>query len=110
VTALASRDLNDTSRKFRRSGLTKEQVFRLWRCAIKDDNTLVDELIQHVYRDMLAFECERTERVMELIVGRNMRAGCAFRSLLDDMRRFSRVLPGQAAGFTLSGNDCASRS
>lgn len=110
MTALASQNLNDTSRKFRGSGLTKEQVFRLWRCAIKDDHALVDELIQHIYQDMIAFECERAERVMELIVGRNMRAGCAFRSLLNDMRRVSGVLRGEAAGFAFSGNDCAGRS
>jgi hypothetical protein len=110
VTALASRDLNDTSLKFRRSSLTKEQAFRLWRCAIKDDHTLVDELIRHVYQDMIGFECERAERVMELIVARNTRAGCAFRYLLDDMRRVPCALRGQTAGFAFSGSDRASRS
>jgi hypothetical protein len=98
VTALVSQDLNDTSLKFRRSSLTKEQAFRLWRCAIKDDHTLVDELIQHVYEDMIAFECERAEWAMELMVRRNMTAGRAFRSLLNDMQLVSRALRGQAAG------------
>jgi hypothetical protein len=110
VTVLALQDLNDTSRKFRRSSLTKEQAFRLWRCAIMDDHTLVDELIRHVYQDMIAFECERAELVMELTVGRNIRAGCAFRSLLDDMRRVSGALGGNASDFAFSESDCASRS
>ena len=99
MTALASQDLNDTPQKFRRSCLTKEQVFRLWRCAIKDDHSLVDELIQHVYEDMIAFECERAEWAIELMVRRNMAAGRAFRSLLNDMRLGSHVLRGQAAGY-----------
>jgi hypothetical protein len=70
----------------RRSNLTKEQVFRLWRCATKDDHKLIDELIQHVYGEIIEFDCKRAECVMELIVRRNMAAGCAFRSLLKDMR------------------------
>jgi hypothetical protein len=99
VTLLASMDLIDTRQKFRRSSLTKEQVFRLWRCAIKDDHTLVDELIQHAYEEMIAFECERAEWAMELMVRRNMTAGGAFRSLLNDIRLAPRALRGPAAGF-----------
>jgi hypothetical protein len=98
VTALASQDSNDTLRNFRRSSLTKEQVFRLWQCAIKDDHTLVDELIRHVYEDMIAFECERAERAMELMVRRNMTASRALRSLLNDMHLDSCALRGRAAG------------
>lgn len=99
MTALASQDLDDTYRNFRRSSLTKEQVFRLWRCAIKDDHTLVDELIRHVYEDMIAFERERTERAMELLVRRQTTAGRTFRLLLNDMRLNSRASRRQAAGY-----------
>jgi hypothetical protein len=99
VTALASQDSDDTYRNFRRSSLTKEQVFRLWRCAIKDDHTLVDELIRHVYEDMIAFERERTEWAMELLVRRQTTASRTFRSLLNDMRLDSRASRRQAAGY-----------
>jgi hypothetical protein len=99
VTALTSQDLNGTRRNFRRSSLTKEQVFRLWQCAIKDDHNLVDELIRHVYEGMIAFECERAEWAMELLVRRNMTAGRAFRSLLSDMRLDSHASREQATGY-----------
>jgi hypothetical protein len=38
-----------------RSALTQEQVFRLLRCAIKDDEELVDEMIEQVYQDIIGF-------------------------------------------------------
>ena len=34
--------------------LTKEQVYRLWKCAIKDDDRLADALIQKIYDGMSA--------------------------------------------------------
>ncbi len=71
---------------FRRSTLTKEQAFRLWRCAIKDDDRLVDEMIQQIYENIIAFDCERAECVVELVVGRDVTAACALRSLLQDLR------------------------
>jgi hypothetical protein len=71
---------------FRRPTLTQEQVFRLWRCAIKDDDGLVDEIIQQVYKNIIAFDRKRAECVIELIVGRSVAANRAFRSLLTDMR------------------------
>lgn len=71
---------------FRRSRLTKEQMFRLWRCAIKDDDRLIDELIQQVYENIIAFDSKRAETVMELIVRRSVAANYALRSMLVDMR------------------------
>ena len=35
--------------------LTGDMVFRLWNAAIKDDDTLADELIQGMYHCMRAF-------------------------------------------------------
>jgi hypothetical protein len=95
MTVLAQRDLNAILPSVRRSTLTKEQVFRLWRCATKDDNKLVDEMIQHVYEDMITFDCKRAECVMELIVKRDIAARCAFGSLLKDMRAVPRALPAR---------------
>ena len=101
MTVLAQRDLNAILPSVRRSTLTKEQVFRLWRCATKDDNKLVDEVIQHVYEDMITFDCKRAECVMELIVKRDIAARCAFGSLLKDMRAVPRALPARLDFSTL---------
>ena len=70
----------------RHPGLTREQVFRLWQCAIKDDDQLVDEIIERIYENIVAFDCKRAESVIELIVRRSITARWAFRSLLNDMR------------------------
>jgi hypothetical protein len=90
MTKLASIQLNDIiggvpSRP--RSALTQEQVFRLLRCAIKDDEELVDEMIEQVYQDIIAFDYKRAEFAIEQIVRRSATARWAFRSLLQDMRR-----------------------
>jgi hypothetical protein len=69
-----------------RTALTQEQVFRLLRCAIKDDEDLVDEIIEQVYENIVAFDSKRAECVIELIVRRSVTARWAFRSLLKDMR------------------------
>ena len=73
-------------RSFRRATLTQEQVFRLWRCAIKDDDSLVDEMIRQTYENIIAFDCKRAAYVVELMVRRSVAADSAFRSLLTDMR------------------------
>jgi hypothetical protein len=69
----------------RHSALTPEQVFRLWRCAIKDDEELVDELIERVYENILAFSDKRAESVIELMCRRSIAARWAFHTLLKDM-------------------------
>ncbi len=84
MTEIAPENLNAILQSVRRSFLPKEALFRLWRAAIKDDDNLVDEIIQKVYDDMISANQERAECVMELIVRRNRAAGCMFRSLLHD--------------------------
>src|SRR5277367_6780288 len=86
VTEIAPVDLNSVKQSVRRSSLTKEQVFRLWRCAIKDDVKLVDEVIQHAHEGMIAFDCGRAEYVMGLMIRRHMTAASELRALLEDMR------------------------
>lgn len=71
---------------FRRAALTQEQVFRLWRCAIKDDDSLIDEMIQQIYKNIIAFDRKRAECVIEMTVRRSVAANCALRCLLTDMR------------------------
>jgi hypothetical protein len=68
-----------------RSALTEDQVFRLLRCAIKDDDELVDQIIDQVYENIVAFDYKRAESVIELIVRRSVTAKWAFRALLKDM-------------------------
>ena len=74
----------DATLRVSRPALTNEQVFRLWRCAIKDDDSLVDELILQVYENIVTFDRKRAECVMELMIRRSAAAGRAFRSLLND--------------------------
>ena len=65
--------------------LTKEQVYRLWKCAIKDDDRLVDALIQKFYDTMIAFDPKRAEIVIRLIVDRHEAAEPTFHRLLRDI-------------------------
>ena len=65
--------------------LTKNQVFRLWKCAVKDDDKLVDAVIEKLYEEMIAFDIARAETVMQLIIDRDVAALPAFRDLLQDV-------------------------
>ena len=65
--------------------LTKEQVYRLWKCAIKDDDSLADALIQKIYDTMIAFDPKRAEIVIRLIVDRHEAAEPTFHRLLRDI-------------------------
>jgi hypothetical protein len=86
VSETAHQDITVIPQSFRRATLTQEQVFRLWRCAIKDDDSLVDEMIRQTYENIIAFDCKRAACVIELMVGRSGAANSAFRSLLTDTR------------------------
>jgi hypothetical protein len=65
--------------------LTKDQVFRLWTCAVKDDDKLVDAVIKKLYEEMIAFDHARAEAVMRLIIDRDAAAAHTFRVLLQDL-------------------------
>ena len=65
--------------------LTKEQVYRFWKCAIKDDDRLVDALIQKSYDSMIAFDPKRAEIVIRLIVDRHEAAEPTLHRLLRDI-------------------------
>jgi hypothetical protein len=79
-------NLSDTPYKY--PMLTGDMLFRLWRAAVKDDDTLVEETIHGMYEAMMAFDRERAEGTMDLTVRRSPIAGDAFRSLLKDMQTF----------------------
>jgi hypothetical protein len=78
-------DLKVTFQKFRACRLTKDQVFRLWKCAVKDDDRLVDAVIGNLYEQMIAFDLARAEIVMQLIIDRDETAAPTFRDLLRDI-------------------------
>jgi hypothetical protein len=49
----------------RRSGLTKNETFSLWRAAIKDDAGFIDVIIDKTYGEMMVFDGERAKTVIE---------------------------------------------
>ncbi len=77
--------------------LTKEHVYRLWKCAIKDDDRLVDALIQKIYDTMIAFDPKRAETVMGLIVDRHEAAEPAFQDFLRDIELSTDTLDRHSA-------------
>lgn len=76
--------------------LDKSQVFRLFRCAVKDDDTLVDAIVEGLYRKMKEFDRDRAEDMVEMIVDRDAAAELRFRALLNDL------WPDQRAQFAAS--------
>lgn len=93
MTEIDSVNLNAVLQSLRRSNLTKEQVFRLWRCAVCDDDTLIDEVILHAYHNMIAFDCGRAESVMALTVRRHAAAGYELKTLFEDIRAARTPVP-----------------
>jgi hypothetical protein len=53
--------------------------------AVKDDDTLVDAIVERLYRKMKELDLERAEDAVELIVDRDVAAGSRFRALLNDL-------------------------
>lgn len=75
------------------TGLNEFQVVRLLKCAVKDDDTLVDAIVEKIYGTMRDFDAGRTKQTVELIVDRDTAAASKFKALLDDLwpRRPSNV-------------------
>jgi hypothetical protein len=76
--------MTGTSRKMP-SCLSEPQVLRLFKCAVKDDDALVEAIIEKLYGMMKDFDAKRGNEIVELIVDRDMTAGSKFRALLDDL-------------------------
>jgi hypothetical protein len=76
--------------------LTKDPIFRLWMCAVKDDNKLVDAVIEKLYEEMIAFDHARAEAVMQLIIDRDEAAAPTFRVLLQDLASNDLTKNGQS--------------
>ena len=85
MTERTPQGLNVMLQSVRECRLTKNQVFRLWKCAVKDDNKLVDAVIEKLYEEMIAFDLARADTVMQLIIDRDEAAVPTFRDLLQDI-------------------------
>ena len=70
--------------------LRGDMLFRLWKAAILDDDTLADDVMRGMYNGMMAFDRERAEEVMYLTVSRNPTAVEAVHAMLQDMLAFRR--------------------
>ena len=75
----APQNLYVALQNFRARRLTKDEVFRLWKCAVKDDDRLVDAVIGNLYEQMIAFDLARAKIVMRLTIDRHEAAAPTFR-------------------------------
>ena len=75
------------------TSLNEFQVVRLFKCAVKDDDTLVDVIVEKLYNTMKDFDAGRAKKTVELIVDRDTTAASKFKTLLDDLwpRRASNL-------------------
>jgi hypothetical protein len=75
------------------SGLNEFQVFRLFKCAVKDDDSLFDAMVERLYGAMKDFDAERAEHAVELVVDRDATAASKFGALLEELlpRRHSNL-------------------
>ena len=85
MTEIGLNNFNEILLNVRRFRLTKEQVFRLWKCAVKDNDKLVDAAIEKLYEEMIAFDPARAESVVQLTINRDDTAELTFRGMLRDM-------------------------
>jgi hypothetical protein len=85
---VAMKIVNISDAPYKHPSLKGDMVFRLWKAAIKDDDTLADEMIRGMYDGVLAFDRERAEDVMELIIRRAPTARESFKALLQDIQTF----------------------
>jgi hypothetical protein len=102
VTEGPPQDIKVIPQSVRGSLLTKDQVFRLWKCAVKDDDNLVDAVIEQVYKEMIAFDLARAESVMQLIIDRDEAAALTFRDLLQEIATDDLLKTDQSRRHSLS--------
>jgi hypothetical protein len=96
MTERTPQGLNVILQSARECRLTKDQVFRLWKCAVKDDDKLIDAVIEKLYEEMVAFDLARAETVMQLIIDRDEAAAPNFRGLLQELATSDLPKTGQS--------------
>ncbi len=67
------------------TGLNEIQISRLFKCAIKDDETLIDGIVERLYRTIKEADARRAERTVGLTVDRDETAGPMLMALLDEL-------------------------
>ena len=67
------------------AGLNEFHVVRLFKCAVKDDDTLIDAIVEKLYGTMRDFDAGRAKQTVELIVDRDTTSASKLRALLDDL-------------------------
>ena len=83
-----------SSTRPRHLGLPTDQLFKLFRAAIKDDGEAEDPVIQFVYDAIVSYDHERARHVMELIVQRHPQAWSALYALLAEARDAQSSIAG----------------
>ena len=66
------------------TGLNETQISRLFSCAVKDDETLIDAIVERLYRKMKEFDARRADKAVGLIVDRDTTAGATLSAFLDE--------------------------
>jgi hypothetical protein len=74
-----------SSTRVRHPGLPTEQLFKLFRAAIKDADT-GESVIHFAFQDIVSYDHERARSVMELVVRRDPPAWSALCALLAEAR------------------------
>jgi hypothetical protein len=84
--------MSETGREIQ-AGLNELHIVRLFKCAVKDDDTLVDAIVEKLYGTMKDSDAGRAKQTVELIVDRQTTAALKLKAFLDDLwpRRASNL-------------------
>ena len=70
------------ARRSKRTVLTSNAIFQLWKAALKDDEELLNAIIASVYEQMMSLNQSHAEQVISLIVRRHRDAKEVFKAML----------------------------
>jgi hypothetical protein len=65
--------------------LNEHQISILFKCAVKDDETLIDAIVERLYGKMKEFDGRRADRTVGLIVDRDATGEATLRAFLDEV-------------------------
>ena len=65
--------------------LNEHQISRLFKCAVKDDEALIDTIVERLYGKMKEFDGRRADDTVGLIVDRDATGGATLRAFLDEV-------------------------
>jgi hypothetical protein len=67
------------------NGLNEFQVVRLFKCAVKDDDSFVDALVERLYGAMKDLDADRAKHAVELFVDRDAAAASKLGALIEEL-------------------------